>query len=141
VADRTIPDDYVRLGKHLCPVCCKTFDSGEILIHKQLQSIPEELALTDYELCKECDARNTDGYIALVEIDPTRSSGGTTKKMHEVYRTGRIGHIRRTVATEIFDFDVSGVMVFVSPDLTDKLISMMPDEDGATGESVVSHDE
>jgi hypothetical protein len=124
---QAIPEDYVRLERKLCPVCGQQFDSGAILLHKRLRSIPKEAALTGYEFCKECTAKRDEGYVAMVEIDPARSGGGSTKKMEDAYRTGRLLHIRREAAAKIFkDFDTTLDMVWIDAEVFDMLVSMMP---------------
>lgn len=91
----------------LCPVC--------------LQSMPEAAAVTGWELCPACKKLNDDGYLAVVEIDRVRSTG---TKPEDVWRTGRILHIRRRVASEIFSIDTTGVLLWCDPEVFDKLKGM-----------------
>jgi hypothetical protein len=102
---REIPEGYVKMGKHLCPVCTKEHDSGEILLHKRLREIPDDKTLTGWGLCDEHKAQFDDGYIFLVGADEGKSSkaenGGID--LNGAYRTGDIAAVRRTVAEDIFN--------------------------------------
>ena len=44
---------YVSLEQHICPVCLKTFDTGNLLFDEQLRNIFERYTVTGYELCEE----------------------------------------------------------------------------------------
>lgn len=125
---RNVHENYVRMGKHLCVVCAKEHESGEILIHKRLQEIPEGKTLTGWGMCPECKRLEDDGYIALVEIDPQKSNAKTASKVkqNDAYRTGRIMHIRKAVADELFNVPITTPMVWIDPELWSRLEFMMP---------------
>ena len=53
---------YVSLEQHICPVCLKTFDTGNLLFDEQLRNIFERYTVTGYELCEEHKKVIEDGY-------------------------------------------------------------------------------
>lgn len=114
-----IPDNYVAMEQLVCPVCGTTHDSGAILLNQRLRSIKGAKGgrvTTGYGLCDEHQRLFDEGYLALIGIDPSRSSlTGDTVKTEGAYRTGTVMHIRRTVADAIFNIpiDPSLPMVFV----------------------------
>lgn len=125
---------YVTMELRRCTVCGQDFDSGAILIDQKLRNRFDMHTLTGMGLCPEHEKLHKAGYVALVEIDPEKSHAGTKKilKPDEVWRTGTLMHMRRTVARQIFNVDVpdSQVMMFVDAEVTAKLKSMMPEEEG-----------
>ncbi len=121
--------NYVAMEKNVCPICCTQFETNAILLHKQLKNIPEEATVTGYSLCPDCKARSEE-YIALVECDPTRSNVSVNKaKMQDVHRTGRLIHIRRSVAERLFTgIDTSIPMMWIDPEVWEKIVGLMPKE-------------
>ena len=101
-----IPDDYVAMAEHICPVCCvkHTFDT-EILIHKNLRSIPEDKRITGWGLCEEHARLKNEGYVALVGCDEAKSKKSPNGNImpEDAYRIGDIAHLRKSAFEHVFN--------------------------------------
>ena len=73
---------YVTLEQHACPVCLKTFDTGNLLLDDELRDVFEKDTITGYELCEEHKKVVEDGYVILVEVRERPQKG------QDPYRTG-----------------------------------------------------
>lgn len=123
---------YVTVEQHLCIVCGKPFDTGAILLDKRMKDRFEHTTLTGNGLCPEHKKLHDEGYIAMVEVDPTKSTvpEGNLMKPEDAYRTGKIAHIRREVYGKVF-VNVptpDGPMAFCESDVMKYLESLMPKE-------------
>lgn len=109
---RNIKDNnYVAIGQHICPVCCETFDSGEILIHKHLRNIPDDKRVTDVSLCPKDKEKYDEGYAALIEV--TKVPRDRSELF--MHRTGRIAYVKRHVLkhlTNLSDKDIAKPFIF-----------------------------
>jgi len=83
---------------------------------------------TGWGLCPEHQKLSDDGFVALVECDPQRSGSqaGGRMKPEQVYRTGRLAHLRRTVFAQLFNVPIADeqACVFVEPGVIEQLQSM-----------------
>lgn len=59
---------YVTFEQHVCPVCLKKIDTGNLLLDEQLRPIFDKCTITGYELCDEHRKIIEDGYVILVEV-------------------------------------------------------------------------
>ena len=122
---------YVTLEQHACPVCLKTFDTGNLLLDDKLRDVFEKYTVTGYGLCEEHKKVVEDGYVILVEVRERPQKGQDT------YRTGNTAYLKRHVAKDIFpDMDVQDV-AFVEIGVLDKLREMLvvqDDKDDEHGE-------
>lgn len=122
---------YVTLEQHVCPVCLKTFDTGNLLLDDELRDVFEKYTVTGYELCEEHKKVVEDGYVILVEVRERPQKG------QDPYRTGNTAYLKRHVAKDIFpDMDVQDV-AFVEIGVLDKLREMLvvqDDKDDEHGE-------
>lgn len=122
---------YVTLEQHACPVCLKTFDTGNLLLDDKLRDVFEKYTVTGYELCEEHKKVVEDGYVILVEVRERPQKG------QDPYRTGNTAYLKRHVAKDIFpDMDVQDV-AFVEIGVLDKLREMLVVQDDKDDE----HDE
>ena len=122
---------YVTLEQHACPVCLKTFDTGNLLLDDELRDVFEKYTVTGYELCEEHKKVVEDGYVILVEVRERPQKG------QDPYRTGNAAYLKRHVAKDIFpDMDVQDV-AFVEIGVLDKLREMLIVQDDKDDE----HDE
>ncbi len=122
---------YVTLEQHACPVCLKTFDTGNLLLDDELRDVFEKYTVTGYELCEEHKKVVEDGYVILVEVRERPQKG------QDPYRTGNTAYLKRHVAKDIFpDMDVQDV-AFVEIGVLDKLREMLIVQDDKDDE----HDE
>lgn len=118
---------YVTMEQHKCVVCCKDYDTGAILMDTRLRPRFERNTLTGMGLCPACEALSKD-YLALIEIDPTKSNiknGQARVLPQDTWRTGRIFHMKRSAAQEFFNIGTDGPCAFIEPALGDKLQEMM----------------
>lgn len=122
---------YVTLEQHVCPVCLKTFDTGNLLLDDKLRDVFEKYTVTGYGLCEEHKKVVEDGYVILVEVRERPQKG------QDPYRTGNTAYLKRHVAKDIFpDMDVQDV-AFVEIGVLDKLREMLvvqDDKDDEHGE-------
>lgn len=122
---------YVTLEQHVCPVCLKTFDTGNLLLDDKLRDVFEKYTVTGYGLCEEHKKVVEDGYVILVEVRKRPQKG------QDPYRTGNAAYLKRHVAKDIFpDMDVQDV-AFVEIGVLDKLREMrvvQDDKDDEHGE-------
>ena len=122
---------YVTLEQHACPVCLKTFDTGNLLLDDKLRDVFKKYTVTGYELCEEHKKVVEDGYVILVEVRERPQKG------QDPYRTGNTAYLKRHVAKDIFpDMDVQDV-AFVEIGVLDKLREMLVVQDDKDDE----HDE
>ena len=96
---------HVTLEQHVCPVCGVNHDTGTLMLHRRLRKSFEPKTVTGISLCPEHLKLHQDGFVALVEVlDPPP---GTTKLTPmNANRTGRICHVRRSAAKQIFNVPV-----------------------------------
>lgn len=114
---------YVTLEQHVCPVCLKTFDTGNLLFDDKLCNVFEKYTVTGYGLCEEHKKVVEDGYVILVEVRER------PKKGQDPCRTGNTAYLKRHVAKDIFpDIDVQDVS-FVEIGVLDKLREMLVVQD------------
>ena len=132
---------YVTLEQHVCPVCLKTFDTGNLLLDDKLRDVFEKYTVTGYGLCEEHKKVVEDGYVILVEVRKRPQKG------QDPYRTGNAAYLKRHVAKDIFpDMDVQDV-AFVEIGVLDKLREMLvvqddkDDEHGEDNTDVDIHEE
>lgn len=122
---------HVGMDVKLCPVCGKKHTVG-ILLDKRLRNSLERENVTGWELCDEHRKLYDDGFIALVGVDPERSSPGADGglKLEDAYRTGDIVHLRLEVWGNVFDMPVPEEdgkpipMMFVDPEVVQKMQEM-----------------
>src|SRR3989304_5638152 len=94
---------HVSLERLACRVCGKTFDSGAILLDRQLRPVFDRFTVTGYGTCPDCQACIDKNMIALVGADESKSdhtSNGNIK-LEGAYRTGKILWVNRDVLAQI----------------------------------------
>lgn len=112
---------HVGMGAMTCPVCGREH-SESVLLHKQLKEVfpdsSNQKVHTGYELCPEDKEKHEQGYVALIEVDPSKSD--INKGVF--YRTGDMAHMRRDAAKEVFvGQDVSMPIMHVEIGILEKL--------------------
>lgn len=88
------------------------------------------VGLAGWGLCPERQKLSDDGFVALVECDPQRSgapAGAGRMKSEQIYRTGRLAHLKRHVFAKVFNVPIADdqACVFVEPDVIEQLESMV----------------
>jgi len=120
---------HVSLEQHVCLVCGKPFDTGALLLDKRLRASMTRHTVTGWGLCPEHQKLSDDGFVALIECDPQRSGSlaGGHMKPEQVYRTGRLAHLRRSVFVEFFNMPIEDTQacIFVEPGVLDQLQAMV----------------
>ena len=122
---------HVGMEQKVCPVCGRAFDTGAILLDKRLRNTLERKTVTGWDLCPKHAKLWARGYIALVECDPEKSkfTGGAIKP-EDAYRTGRVVHIRKKAAQQIFNVEMNFPVAFVEPGVVDMLEKMQKESEG-----------
>ena len=105
---------HVTMEQKMCPICGVTEDSGAILLDKRLRPKFDMYTTTGYGLCKVCQKKKDDGYLAIIICDPSKGAPNDGMvKLEEVYRTGGLIHIKKEVAKNIFPgMDITRDFVF-----------------------------
>lgn len=121
---------HVSLEQHVCLVCGTTYDTGAILLDKRLRQSMERQTVTGWGLCPEHERMFKQGYVALVECDPQRSGvapASGSMKPEQVYRTGRLAHLKREVFARVFNVPIAAEQpcVFVESGVIDQLQTMV----------------
>jgi hypothetical protein len=123
---------HVSMEQNQCPVCAQTFDTGAVLLDRQLRPVFERNTVTGLSPCPECKKMMDDDRTALVEIDEakSKSENRNTLQAHEAHRTGAVAWIRNSVWDQIFNVPKpEGKMLFVSQDSFNMLrLAMYPSQ-------------
>lgn len=115
---------HVSLEQKQCIVCGIVYDSGAVIFDRRLKESMESHTITGTGLCLEHQELYNKGYIALVEA--TSDSRIANIKSKDANRTGRICHLKREVADQIFNVPLPKnlPMAFVEPGFIEKLQAM-----------------
>lgn len=122
---------HVSMEQRVCLVCGRLFDTGSILLDMRLRPSMEPRTITGWDLCPEHRKLHAQGFVALVECDPTKSghpAAGATVSPSQVYRTGRLAHLKREVFADLFKGVTASntPCVFVDPEVMDLLRRLQP---------------
>lgn len=128
---RNIPEDYVAMEQKLCEGCCNKFESGAILLHQRLRSIPKDKTVTGWGVCPTCQKKIDEGYIVMVEAEAR--PGASRMQPDQASRTGRMVYVRKELAAHVFNTEITTSMVFIEPGVIEKLQEMYQHD---VGESV-----
>ena len=115
---------HVATERRTCEVCGGTYETGANVVDGTLRlSMPPEV-VTGWGLCPTHDRLYKEGFIALVECDPTKSgypSNGDTLSMEDAYRTGVVAHVKREVFEYLCNRTIGAPCVFVPMGLIDTI--------------------
>lgn len=123
---KNIPDDYVRMEQKLCAACGNKFDSGALLLHRQLRSIKNPL--TGWGTCPDCQKRINDGFVILIEANAPAHAECVNPE--DADRTGRVMYMRKEAAAEIFNVELPTPIAFVEVGVIEKLEAMYREQVG-----------
>ena len=87
---------HVGMEYHQCVVCGHTYPTGTVLFDSRLKNSLERQTVTGNGFCPKHQDLKDQGYVALIEIDPSKSEGDAdagTIHHAKAYRTGVIRHI------------------------------------------------
>ena len=124
---------HVSMEQNVCPVCGTTFDTGAILFDKRLRESMESKTTTGWSFCPEHGRLRDEGYIALVGIDDARSTRRANGNYDpsDVYRTGKVAHLRREAAARLFAGMSLGDIAFCEDEAIDRLEAMQQASGGS----------
>lgn len=94
-----MPNDFVGMQVMTCQICGREHSHGaSILLNRRFKPIKDEELQGGYHLCEDDEKMFNQGYIALIEVDPSKS------KTEEgvFWRTGQIVHVRKELAASLF---------------------------------------
>lgn len=116
---------HVTMEQRVCVVCGKLFDTGAILLDRQLRARFDRQTVTGWGMCPEHQKLIDDGYVALVSTIPPRV--GSTVRPEDADRTGRLAFLKRDVWERIFTVPLPAKGVaFVSDEVLDHLEKLQP---------------
>lgn len=120
---------HVGMGYALCPICHKKHDEVVLLDTRLRESLPRE-SFMGFKLCDEHEAMRAE-YIALVETSNAPQREGDTLKPEDAVLTGRIAHVRRSVAPSIINVPMPDTLafVYVEPGVIEKLQAMTGEQE------------
>ena len=121
---------YVSLSASTCPVCGQQFENGELIIDRRLKDSLDRVTVVDMRLCPKHQRLADEGYIALIAIDPGKSTflENGNLKPQGAWRTGDIIHVRRSVAEKMFTVPVPEVpFMYCEQELIEILKKMAED--------------
>jgi len=115
---------HVSMEQCICLVCGAVYDTGAILLDRRLRASMKRHTVTGWGLCEEHQRLFDEGYVALIECDPQKSSVYANRlKPDEAHRTGRVAHLKRNVFASVFNVAIKQHQscVFVEPGVIEKL--------------------
>lgn len=124
---------HVTMEQRVCEICGKPYDRSILLDTRLRKRFDNMHTVTGMGLCPEDKAKMDEGYLALVEVDESKSKfeANGTLKPENAYRTGTMVHIRRTVAKKLFNVPVPDDLpaMFTNAEVIAKIVAMMPEKD------------
>lgn len=97
---------HVSVEQKICVVIGKPYDAG-ILLDRRLKNSLEPTTLTGWGLCPEVKEKIDAGFIAMVEVDESKSIRCDDGKIkpQDAYRLGGVAYLKREVFGRIFNCD------------------------------------
>jgi len=87
---------HVSLVQKICIVTGRPFETNELLFDKRLEKSLDKHTIVGYGVSPEIQEKFDEGYMALVEIDETRSIvKDNVSGLEDVYRTGRFAFVKK----------------------------------------------
>lgn len=108
---------YVTMEQKECILCGKHYDTGNLLMDNKLRNRFERFTCTGLGVCEE---HRKEGYIVLIEIDPSKSDDKS------VYKTGPIAHMKLEAFKRVFPNHSKGAKDFCFVD--EKVMSQLRQE-------------
>lgn len=111
------------MEQKVCPVTGRTFDSGSILLDKRLKKSMDRKTVTGWQIHPEVQDQIDKGFVALVEIDPEKSTPGRNGnlKPQDVWRTGRLAYLRKEKFEQIFNRPADTPFVWIDAEVLERL--------------------
>lgn len=126
--DNDLNGEFVALEQRQCIICDKLYETGNLLMDRQLRNIFEnKYACTGFGVCPEHQKYIADGYVICLEVGNKPSENGEVMKPEEAYRTGNLCFIRKEAACEIFNTLIESPVVYLEVGVIEKLKSIFKD--------------
>jgi hypothetical protein len=120
---------FTSMEQKVCLVTGKTYDSGNLLIAKNLNQKLDMRTTTGWGYCPEVQEKLDQGYVALVGADMSKSelqdNGNVSPE--DAYRTGDVIYMRREAAKRILNFKDGLDMSFIDTDVVKFLEKLQKD--------------
>lgn len=131
---------HVSIEQKICSVCGQVYDTKSLLLDTKLKERFDRNTITGWGLCPEHQKLFDDGYLAMVEIDPEKSTfNGNTLKPEDAYRTGRVAHLKREFAEHLLGESTPSKelpLSFIDKEVMDMLVEMSNTEASVEGDDV-----
>jgi len=115
----------VSIEQKICPVCGEVYGTGTILLDRRFRDKLKRHTITGTDFCPEHQKLKDDGYVAAIECDESRSNVQNDQAhLGDVYRLGRIAHIKKEVCGQLFGRQLKGDIVFVDTKTMDALTNI-----------------
>ncbi len=113
---------FVAVGVEICPICYA--EHGEtVLLNRRLQNTLPSKVRTGWSLCPKHEAMKAE-YVALVEVSNTNP-----RTPDDAVPTGNYLHVRRSVATQIFNVPLDDIpFAYMEVGVLDALSSKIDDQ-------------
>jgi hypothetical protein len=105
---------YVSMEQHQCFICGTLYETGAILLDKRLRESMESNTVTGTGLCPEHQQLEDDGYVALIVVEDDRKT-----------RTGELCHLKKEIAEQMFNQELTKGIAFIDKELFSKLQEMV----------------
>ena len=99
-------EEFVKLEKHICIVCGCEYNTGGLLMHKNMKSISDDQAITGWGMCEEHTELRDKGFVAMVGVSNPEEVTPERLKPENANRTGEIAHIRMSAFKNLFNAEV-----------------------------------
>lgn len=118
----------VAIVNEICPICCK--ETGHSLVMNTLLNESHAKKVKEMhgktigfsDPCEECQGHLDNGYIALLGIDPEKSSAEDgTVKLENIYRTDKFVWLKKDTAEEVFGSQNNRPFILLEDEVFDKL--------------------
>ena len=104
---------HVSMEQHQCFICGTLYETGAILLDNRLIKSMDRYTITETGLCPEHQQLEDDGYIALIVVE----DDGKT-------RTGELCHLKKEIAEQMFNQELTKGIAFIDKELFSKLQEM-----------------
>ena len=116
---------HVSMATAICPICGKEEETGEILLHQQIQPVLDRRTCTGFKPCKEHTTDIENGYVFLIATE--------SEKEPMKHLTGVTLRLDQETAQQLFAKNIDTIkhgIVFVEPQVIDWIMSTVNNQEG-----------
>lgn len=128
---------WVSMESAYCTVCGKEYETGRLLLDTRMRRSFSRKTVTGMGVCPTDRKYLDEGFIALVEIDASKSKCGnpSSMKQEDAWRTGKLAYVKRDVACQILGAVITDKipLVFVEEGVISRLEAMVQRDDEVEG--------